>query len=402
MATDAQSANITELATRYSEACTRSGVAALVVAALAFSFTQRLAKVEALEAFGSYVLARELLDASIEGLTTSDFWSTTASALKRDPSESERITIGELATIECVMSSDKGRYARKRVALNPTHQRRWDWNPIATALAQASPTPRDKSAPQTPSNVGVIPAAPSAPRLDLAVTEPCPGLEDLSNALARLWDEPKIELARTYSNDTNIELYRWQLKRNHVAGRISITDGTGDRFSRLDIVSLRQLNQTPRTTVQQFSMLVRERMIVTGPYSPDSQSVNVAAILSELAILVLATYFFLHYRAAQRAGVLSAAGSLFDTLWAHWLGRVFYLAMLLVPAMAALHLALNMSGFDRTIALTLAIGSGLLTVSLAVSFIEGFLARLDWDWLRASRWLPRRRRSRGNEKDEGR
>jgi putative exporter of polyketide antibiotics len=140
-------------------------------------------------------------------------------------------------------------------------------------------------------------------------------------------------------------------------------------------------------------------MIVTGPYSADSQSVNVAAILSELAILVLVTYFFLHYRAAKRADVLSAPGSLFDTLWAHWLGCVFYLAMLLVPAIAALHLALNMSGSDRTVALTIAIGSGLLTVSLAVSFIEGFLARSTWDWLRALRLLPRRRKSRVNEKD---
>jgi hypothetical protein len=200
VATDDQSANVTELATRYSEACTRSGVAALVVAALAFSFTQRLAKVEALEAFGSYVLARELLDASLEGLTTSDFWSTTALVLKRDPSESEKITIGELATIECVTSSDKGRYARKRVAWNSAPRRR-GWSPIATALAQSSPTPLNKGEPQSPNNVGVVPAAHSAPHLDLAVTEPCPGLDDLSNALARLWDEPKIELARTYSND---------------------------------------------------------------------------------------------------------------------------------------------------------------------------------------------------------
>ena len=64
-----------DLASRYSDACTRSAIAAFAAAAICFSLAARLSAVKGLEAYGSYVLARETLDVGLDDWASSPYRS---------------------------------------------------------------------------------------------------------------------------------------------------------------------------------------------------------------------------------------------------------------------------------------------------------------------------------------
>lgn len=354
-----------DLSARYSDACKRSGLAALLAAAIAFTLAQRLAVVEPLNAFGSYLTAREILKLAVDELTASSFWPH---MLANAPSgiDADDVTLGQLAAVECVRSS-KGNHVRPvRSRSSPLEvSRNRVPSPVAAAIAQEP----EQTRPMSPADVDVR-AAPMPPADVLIESiESCPGLRDIYLALETLAFDPSIQTARRLSTEADLELYGWQVARNRVyekaAARLPrspdiLRVGFDPRHAALALRDLRELNGHPHITQSQYTALANSLLIVATPYAAVNQGVNSASLLAHAALFVFVAYFALNLRAARASGALRAPGSLFALLGADNWGRAFLVLVMPLPAAAAVYLAVQMTGTERVIGILFAAGTSSL------------------------------------------
>jgi hypothetical protein len=345
-----------ELATRYSEACTRAGIAALATAAFTFTVSQRLASVEYLNAFGSYVLGRELLDIALSELMGSDNWPAIVAELDTEHRTGESIQVGELARLECLDDGGLHKPKPSTSGAVPTQIT----IPIAIGDSQKK---ADKGAAVPASTVGVDDAGKSAPAPDrrpmppsaanarplpptvtLNLVIPCPGVEELKAALKRLSDDTVLWKARALSGGAESEVYRWQLANYRAFLRNSRSSSDvpapfHEQHLRLQIAQLRALNLQPRTTVREYTDMLRERILIGTPYSSITQGAGTAALLAQLVSVVLVAYFLLNVLAARSRSVLFAPGTLFGTTCANLFGKFFIALLLGLPAACSIHMA---------------------------------------------------------------
>lgn len=347
---------MSDLVFRYSAACVRSGIAALVATAISITLAQRLAVVEPLNALGSYILGRELLNVSINEMVGSSNWPLLLSALGKDLNDAESVTLAQLQGLECHLTRD-GYSVRPlrppRAAIEVSSPR--PRSPIGSAFAQAAPMP--------PSDVVI----------DTQV--PCPGLEQIDDALRRISDDQVIEKARTLSNESNLELYRWQLARNRIFSKAQVSPRTvtqgvaiteSSKFRWLTLRELRELDSIPYTSVQQFTAIVNAQMIVSTPYAAVSQGANAASVLVQWATFIFVAYFFLNVRAAIVGGALIQQGSVFATVMSGYFGKSFFVLVHHFPPAAAIYLVLQMSGTEMILGALAAAGTVILTAATDV------------------------------------
>lgn len=224
------------------------------------------------------------------------------------------------------------------------------------------------------------PAAPMAPQsLTVESSVPCPGLEEIHDALWRISDDQAIETARTLSNETNLELFRWQQARNRIflAARVPPRTEYGgvqiiesSKFKWLTLRELRELDKIRYTSMPEFSAIVNARMIVSTPYVAVSQGANSASVILQFATFVFVAYFCLNVKAAIASHALLRQGTMFATMTRGRFGQTFFVALLFLPASAAIYLAVRMAGIAQIIGATAAAATFLLTVLTFVSIFR--------------------------------
>jgi hypothetical protein len=176
-----------ELDIRCSDACTRAGLTALLVSALAFSMLPILTHREALDALGKYMALRLTLKITLDDLDGEPCWEELKS---QQPSGQAPNTwrLSQLIEVKC----SSGR---------PPAQ------PEPTS-ADPFPAPSPQQETSTPNDGR--PAPPAAPTF-LRIKYPLYQRHDLSDTLMALTDPHLLSRARDSSNYFNYSIYRWEL-----------------------------------------------------------------------------------------------------------------------------------------------------------------------------------------------
>lgn len=320
---------------RCSNACTRSGLAALLLSAVAFALLQPLQKTEQLQEAAHYVAKRVIMTDMLALLETDPVWEF----LKSSPLGSEASEKWTLAQLLGFKVEDEGGSLR-------IHR-----------STQAADYPRKQELKKTdPDQAKVRPAPPSAPTGLGARTyiirriEP---LHDIASQLLALSDGKRLSIARRYSNKTNRSIYRWTMQRYEIIVYSVLkmrpyptpSQGSKDPFYVPDVSSkeiealtfpqIVKLIEYEPVKDSELDPLLREQQRIVLPPIGLPLSASHSATLVELALALIAMYFWLYYREARISDNFPAPATLFSIFARSKLTQLIFNLLLALPPISA-------------------------------------------------------------------
>jgi hypothetical protein len=378
---------------RFSEAITRAGLAALAASAFALPLVQRLQLTDSLEAFGSYVLARESLTHALFDVDTSPFKDLISEKLRPNEKREGDITVAELLPLTCI-ESNAGLSLGTTVqtaTVNVTVPVPDESNSLPTDAdipgkdsllndPSAGRAKVDSSAVAPMSPVDVSAKTPKPPSgLTVSLIQPCPGVQELTQPLATLFNDQLLERARNLHNDFEMQIYRWELARWRVESRAALQMNIGtrpvsldgsERYRNLTIEEIRSLAKEPAMTLAGFSTAVKDTMNVQAPYGSASISANTAGLLTEIAILIFTTYFCFVARTGVEQRAFEGPSTLFSIYSWSRSAKTIFVTLAFTPSIAAISLAMTMRGTNQSIAIFLMSVSFFSTLNIVDTFFK--------------------------------
>ena len=354
---------------RCSTACTRAGLATLLLSAVAITMLQPLDKTRELDSVLRYLSLRLAMQERLNQLAADLVWKY----LKNSP-------LGHAATkdwplrqlIKFEVEDDGGSLRAKTIIAPPTSSETKKPEGKTALSLQPSRPPVPTAPPNAPSTVPApskVPATPTGPRTS-PLTPPAPpsnikilierGIEpirDIASSLVGLGNGKLLSTARNYSNQYNRSIYRWALLRSQLmcrnnpscvplfsssraVGNLSVGDVTETMV--LDYLKFRDIfemiNYEP-VRESDLDQLLKEQASLTFPSVGLSITAIRAASLVEMALVLMALYFWLYYREAKQSPNFPAQATLFGVFARTTLSRILFNILLLIPPVAAVFLA---------------------------------------------------------------
>jgi hypothetical protein len=347
--------NSPKLAERYSVACTRSGLGALVFACVGILTFVRTFDFELYRDALEVARLGERLSIGIEEVNNTSCWP---------PGERKQIPIAKVYLALC----KDGRFLDWL-----TFEERATWSPISRPPdrfvesrpgaaggitlsvdgSNAAPGPTDANAtlPQTRTEEleGAPPLRSSDRRVPMPPTnlsvvsfEVNNGAQTLFDVLTSLDNPRLIASARAFSNDLEFRIYRWmQIKaaRNATATTAWWRESPGLMLPTppdliLTVADLEELSRTYPVRVPEVEVSGSNYRIGI-PTLAIAASLRDAALLISAAMLLLSIYFWAHFRLAIQRPSFPEAGTLFHAFSSTGVGRIVFCVLIIVPAISA-------------------------------------------------------------------
>jgi hypothetical protein len=228
----------------------------------------------------------------------------------------------------------------------------------ASFRPKSAVSPRQPAPKRDPSSPSPSQKAPSAPtNVSVFSERDIPSIHYIADAFTELSDGTLLSSARGYSNQFNRAIYRWAYLRTYlivinnaktkvpvVAGFPSgkdsfVPDVSRDMLERLTFPQIVQLINAEPVRESELDPLLKEQSSVIISSVGVSVTAIRAASLVEMALVLMALYFWLYYREAKKSDSFPAPATLFSVFAGTTLSRTVFSILLLIPPVAAAFLA---------------------------------------------------------------
>jgi len=304
---------------RCSDACTRAGIAALVLAAVAFALVAPLRGLNRLDALAEYATHRMQLKVAVDDFFSTPIW---AALEKADNGGNPKYWRIEKVAAEC----DKIYNAMQPPDLPPTIK-----------LPFAPPVELDAPKNSPPSNV-------------VTAIFVVPGLSgwfgDAIKAVKTLDDGRLGSKAADYSNAIRVSIIRWQTILDRC--RSYETTESGQQIRRKSyayplsdparMLTLRDLELLANSEPVDPSFFDKESSSyqIAVPWIPEKVGVWEATVLTGVSLCVVIIYFWLFARHAALSASFPKSGTLFGAINQDRIGKLVFTGIAMAPSIALL------------------------------------------------------------------
>lgn len=307
---------------RCSIACTRAGLVALLLSAMAIAMLQPLEKTRQLDSVLRYYSMRLRMQDRLDQLNTDPVWSFLKTSTVGE-NASKEWTLAQLLEYK-VLEDNNSEFRVK-----PT---------------ESAPKPSEKTKSKVPrSSANLIP--PTAPQnLSVFMERTIEPIHDTALTLTELDDDALLTTARLYSQQYNRSIYRWMLLRYKLTSQsttkiVPPPSTTRDMLKYLRLPQIIELVNYEPAKEADADLLLKEQASLMLPSVGLSLTALRATSFVEMALVLMALYFWLYYREARSSENFPAPATLFGVFARTQLSRIIFSLLLMVPPVAAALLA---------------------------------------------------------------
>ena len=357
-----------EVGMRCSEACTRSGLAALILAAVAFGLLPVTDEEIRTNSLRQYLNLRLALAETMNQIKNEDCWKSLS---LNKPLES--ISMEEAERLECIESSGQSgvdfKVQPKSSQVEMPRVQTQSSSSILPPISQAGTKkiPRDTTHPRQ---------LPAPTLVNISSKYEMPYLASLKEILSNLGNAELLEKARDVSPRYDHAIFRWEQQRymnalrrlrsngeNGLSGLVD-TDKDGSNegdfsWSTMTIGDITEITLYEMPTYEISDEIESRRQRINIPSVPIPMDLRVGASVLLAGLLMVATFFWLYYQEGKRNKAYLTQGTLFSVLHQHTIGRMLLIALTLVPMTSAALLAFKF--FSRS-----SLPNSILLISLVV------------------------------------
>lgn len=330
-----------DLTEHLSDACVRSMLAALALAALALGICDKLSAVPAFGAYAKVQIAWSNLRAQLDFLLADDCWLAYQRSLSAG-SDPLATTLADLKTVKCRYAAGNGTGMHLSLVAG-AHELGTDGNvprKVVAALTQRSaPSPSPRA--RLTDRPRALPMAPMI--VEVSSTGPIAAVQMLQETLGTLWNDKLLAEALEYNNATAKEdIYWWQVIKAQIDQQLQFE--TSHRYDfvepfgnlRLkDIKALAAIRHPPITSLDEA---IQESFRASLPDRPLSVDLTTAAFATAIGIAAFMIVLAAYIRAGIRNDAHLVPGTIFHALLGSTPFEIFAIAMLLVPPTSELYL----------------------------------------------------------------
>lgn len=322
--------NTSEFDFRCSNACTRAGLAALLLSAIAIALLQPIEKTKQLNAVLTYYGNRISMADALNMLKEDKVWNFLLERSNETKITKEG-TLGQLLEYEVLYDGKSLRLKSEKPKVEPQRT-------------------ESKKSPSAVSPLAA-PSIASPTNLTVTVDRKILVLHHLVTALTELGKGDTLSLARQYSNQHNRSIFWWARLRNSLiqntaregkalphfepASRFDVPDVPREVLLKLNIPQIAELANYQPVRENELDPLLKEQSSMTVPTVGIPLTTVRAASLVEMALVLMALYFWLYYREAKASDSFPAPATLFAVFGRTRLSRVIFELLIFVPPTAA-------------------------------------------------------------------
>ncbi len=315
---------------RCSNSCTRAGLTALLLSAIAISMLQPLTQGRALIALGKYISSRFNLESYLNELDVDPCWKQfKAKSPNHDP---EKSNLSLPLKYECESGPTSFLVPSTAFSLFASS---WQSNVFAQD-------------------------APPAPPTNIKALQSIFLIYEIANTLTELGDGKLLALARSYSFRYDNSIYKWSdfryrlIAQNKHKGDIPIYIKTKDYgeyyvgtyerdelINYLTLENIRELSKYEMPNMSEVEGLSNKSGRFNLPWNMVSLDASSAAIFVEFALLFALIYFWLYQREAKISPYFPLGGTLFAVFRRTNVSRVVFKILVAIPPIAAWLLAMR-------------------------------------------------------------
>jgi len=317
---------------RCSNACTRSGMAALLFSSLLLALMNPIIKAVEYEALLSYSYHRHNVRISLEKLVKTPCWAELINEYgeKKLNNEWKLMDIKELTCFINISAT----------------------NPVNTNSKKSSSEERKQNA---KSENKTVPAAPTG--LGVGYTAPLPYISNIINSLKLASETNNIRLARRYSNEYDYDIYEWETYKYNILKDLPVTPeerfrtGPGDSHVNIerihakyiDYLTLNQAKEISSIYMPDYKQLDENlnKFKIKLPTIPVSVSSTAAALFIQSGILLSVIYFWVFVSEAKETKIFHYKATLFGVFSRTFQSKVFFALLISMPCMSLAIYTLN-------------------------------------------------------------
>lgn len=333
---------------RCSEACTRSGLAALILAAAAFGLLTITDEAIRTNALRQYLNLRLALAETMNQLKNEDCWKSLS--LKR-PLES--LTLEEAERFECIES---GGHNGVDFKVQPKSSQ-VEMPGVQPQSSASTPPPIPQAGTKQLLKDSTPTRQLAAPTIFKIVTKyEMPYLALLKEILSNLGKAELLEKARQVSPRFDHAIFRWEQQRHLKALRrlrnngVSVLSGWVDTdkdksnakdfsWSTMTIGDITEITLYELPTYEKSDEIESRRQRISIPSVPIPLELRTGASILLAGLLLVSTFFWLYYQEGSRNKSFLTQGTLFSVLHQHTISRMLFIALTLTPMTSAALLA---------------------------------------------------------------
>jgi hypothetical protein len=367
----------TEIGMRCSEACTRSGLAALILAAVAFGLLPVTDEAIRTNSLRQYLNLRLALAETMSQIKNEDCWKSLS--LNR-PLQS--LSMEEAERLECIESIGQSGVDFK---VQPKSSQ-LEMPRVQTQSSSSTPPPIPQAGKkQFPRDTTHTRQLTAPTLLSMSRKYEMPYLAILKEILSNLGNVELLEKAREVSPRYDHAILRWEQQRymnalrrlqsngeNGLSGLVDTNKDSSNAkdfsWSTMTIGDITEITLYELPTYEISDEIESRRQRINIPSVPIPMDLRVGASVLLAGLLMVATFFWLYYQEGKRNKAHLTQGTIFSVLHQHTIGRILFIALTLVPMTSAALLAFKFfsSSYLPNSILQISLVVLLSTISLSV------------------------------------
>lgn len=293
---------MSDVESRCSVACTRSGFFALIFALLGLWLLTPMNSQVKFNALAKYILARDTLKTHLEQIEKDPCWNL----MVREAKKPEMLVLSQLLSYPCEMD-----------------QRFSSTTPAPPNAQPTAPADAVQSTSDSP------PGKPRGLTLTVKYKYTLGEYYPIQEGLEGLNNPDLIRLAKDAHFDDAMQIYRWEMRRFQMsrAGRLQTTE------------EIKELASHEFPNFEKTMATLQGNLFLATPWAPIKLTPDRAATLIELWIFLSVTYFWLFYLEARQSTSFPSPGTLFSVLLKREPSGLLFPLLLAIPAISAVLIA---------------------------------------------------------------
>lgn len=332
---------------RCSEVCIRSGLAALILAGVAFGLLPVTDEAIRINSLRQYLNLRLALAETVNQIENDGCWKSLASQ-----GSLAFLSLEEILQFDCVEASEQGEVS---FTVKPKQDK--DIRTVDSNNSNVSPPiPPPQQSTEYGFQDTTPPRPPSMPRLIFFMNYEMPQLAVLKEILTNLGTSALLESARQVGPRFEHAIFRWeQYRRNTAIRRLKArgydvfigsevaehNEKKSEEFSwtTLSISDVTNIARYELPTYDISDEIENRKQLVNIPSVPIPMDLRVGATILLGGLLLVATFFWLYYQEARRIDAYPGSGTIFAVLHHQKGGRLLFSGVVLIPLASAVLLA---------------------------------------------------------------
>lgn len=390
-----------QLEERCSEACTRAGLAALLLSLVVIPVIGGLSTISAIADFSKYIVLRENLSDALDDIKADNCWAELVA--RQEIEDQADIVIEDLRKFTCfhgangitIYNGDSS--PREKTPILVPRQRNNDAPNLLSiysnlSIEDASSLTDLNSLSTSHSAVKTEEASspPDAPVL-VSIGGGISGLDDLVDILVALDDTKMLNAARSVDYQFDRSIYRWQRIRDRIYSEARydkkieydpITRSFDKRASAevLTLSDVADLAKSQYPDVHEAIALIKNASYMNVPNITNKVRLGYAASILIFTIGVCVAYFWVFLKEATTSKTFPAAGTLFGAFRRNLLTKFFYCVLALFPVVAVSVVTYVSFNSDRIWGITINAMGFLVVVFFTVMILKDS-AVVEWSAL---------------------